>query len=916
MPPPKHALVDAAVKPTKRCHRRRRRRRQATVRSFFAAPPAAATASSLLTLPSPPSSSSPSPSPSSAPAPPPPPPVSIPSPPALSSSRSPPASPVFTLVRLLRRVDVPPRHAAHSLLLPTSSACLVDIPPVAPVRAPTHAALRAPLHSSMRLRSAQLAPTAPTVGLPHSHCHTKQSPVTSPATVQSDHDAQPPISRLSRRNKSRLSNQPNSAPSSSLSAAQYPVFNRHKSLPSLSRSCHTHRADKRPHALLSPPQLTKPPAKKKLHPFFAATAAAVSSAKEERAKTPKPPPPSSDAWTHPSATIHVNAVPPNNPWRPKPELFSLHPDREANDAACASQLPLPSRFRHQLESVHYSTSLNTPQARLHFPVVHHTSKNTNLWAEFYKNDSRIDVINGSSIRELVDWLRIWYEAPDASTCDSDADSTGSCFVDEADKKERVAVVTGRTGCGKSTIIATAARLVGLSVLEINASVCRTGKRIREIIGDALNTHRVTHARFKFSSARTAEQREAAKSQARTLIVFEDVDQLQEDEKGFWSAFQKLVAAGDCRRPIVCTATAFSSQMRHIFAEEKRPLDADMERLLINARIEQALNPPPLRYKHIFFSQRTERQSLAVLSRISGSEALDGLVDMKHCLAFLCQNDTRKAINLLQFWGSIGLVVPDLGQDGTSGNMKMSTRLAEAQGRIGLDVVQAMLQDFVAPSIFQAGSHNYVSEIKDKALQEPTKSGCLQNFDGQQAVPMLDAWCESLDTISFANMLRGQATRERLHRSQTLADCDEDVCLHSDLESLVVEADELDVAAIRFSGKYLSFADGVQQLRDVARHAMQGFHSTKHQAPRHTPYARRPIQSDYIPILRTMAVEHEKRHRSDRGMREGERHTRRTRSRSRKEGFSALELDPETISTLKKASIRRQERHTPSIKPFQ
>ncbi|KAI0560369.1 P-loop containing nucleoside triphosphate hydrolase [Gracilaria domingensis] len=893
---PKHALPTAAKPP-------KRRRRQASVRAFFAPqPPPPPKLPKLPKPPEPPSppcvsSSSPSPPSSQQPA----------AAPDRIAAAAPPPPPPFAPVCLAAAVDVPPAPAQPQPVLRVAVAVVaVDVPPArpsapapAPAPAPTPAS-RTPTRSSMRLRSASQRAAAAADQSPHeqphtividSDCDTKPSSATpSPLAVESDDDSERPISRLSRRNRSKLSKRPNSAPAFTASSL-HPFFNRQKPAPPApSRNSPADAAA--PNARPSPP--LPPPPKKKLHPFFTATAAALSSAKE-RSKPAKPPLPLLDAWHCPSATIHVNHAPPSQPWRLKPQLALPPPHDFVADANAFTQPPAAA-----------ATNLSpagqpSSQPCAPFQVVQHASKNTDLWAEFYKKDSRIDVINGSAIKQLVDWLRKWYEPPEESVSDSDAESTDSYFVAESDDKERVAVITGDTGCGKSTVIATAARHVGLSVLEINASTCRTGKKIREIIGDALSTHRVTHGRFKLSSTKRSKPKE------RTLIVFEDVDQLQDDEKGFWTTFQKLAASGDCRRPIVCTATTFSSKMRHIFAEVKPPMEADMQRLFISTRVDQALNPPPLPYKHICFLKRTDRQSLAVLARVSGSEAVKTVVDMEECLALLCRNDTRRALNLLQFWGSSGLVIPRFEKEEICEGKGSARRLIETQDRISLGVLQAVAHEFVTSFLFQWGSRNF--SIKILQSPGPLKPGSTDTSCSETAA--LDSWSETLDTLSSADMLRGHALTEKQDRSMASNGNGDILCMHSDLEGLLVQAEELDIAATRFSAKYLLCAHGAQQLRDISQDAIGGVLSVTHQTPLNIPCARRPIVTEYIPILRTMAVQYEREHARDKGSREGDRFARRTRSRSRREGFSALDLDPETISTLRKTSIRIRKE---SLKP--
>lgn len=706
----------------------------------------------------------------------------------------------------------------------------------------------------------------------------------------SSDESPPPISRLSRRRSNRLKS-PKSASSTPSTQPSLPATpnTSSKSLAKPTAPAHTR------------------PAKKKLHPFFAATAAAVSSAKE-RAKSQKPQLPLLDAWEAPSSTIHVNYIPPAHSFHFNAFSTVSAAPHHTGSSLCPS--PAPDAHKPGSPIFTYASLPAAPSSPVQNDcdrqlVNHHTLNNTNIWAEHYKNDSRIDVINGSAIKRLVDWLRDWYDNPQNIQTFSDDDSVHSFMTDTTEERERVAIITGATGCGKSTVVATAARHVGLSVLEINASTCRTGKRIREVIGDALSTHRVAHTRNPFSgrkAPKAGQQKDLP--QAKTLVVFEEVDVLHDDEKGFWTTFQKLASADNCRRPIICTATAFNSHMRQVFAEVKRPVEADLERIFIHAKADQPLNAPLLPYKHIHLAERTERQSVAVLTRISSSESVQSIIDMKQSLALLCHNDTRRAINLLHFWGSKGLHIAEMATArGENHDRYAAKSIIEAQDRIGLDVVRAVVQDFVASSIFCVGSKNYSMK------QEPSCRSDSNNSDpaetsGERNVT-LEAWSVSLEALSTADFIRGKTERQKAERNAALSCSCRDVCMHADLESVLVEAEELDVQAIYFSRKHLHFESGVHQLHDISSEATNELDSLQQQIPSRLPYSRWPVMADYIPMLRTMAVEHEKRSRDGPGMRGQDRCTRRTRSRSRKEGFSALDLDPETVSTLKKTSIQRE-----------
>lgn len=618
---------------------------------------------------------------------------------------------------------------------------------------------------------------------------------------------------------------------------------------------------------------------KKLHPFFAATTAAINNAKE-RTKRPRVVLEPVDPWTNAKATIHTNAAAPGIPLENcEASVQSRVDDIRVIDSD--EETETDPRFPY------YNTKFSLPSER---PVVSKVvCESSEAWAERYKNDRRIDVINGAKTKELIDWLREWYEKPQRSSEDEESIDSFMYPCPEGEGLERIAIVTGPVGCGKSTLVSNAARQLGLSVLEINASVCRTGKKIKEVIGDALNTHRIAHTNSLFSNS--SNKGEEKNSSAKTLVCFEEVDQLYDDEKGFWSMIQKLALAEDCKRPIVCTANDFTEQMKQLFIAPVSPIEVDFERLVVGSKIEPLQNP--IAFKHISFASRSERQATAVLNRVSTSEAVETLFDMTDCLAILCGNDMRRAINMLHFWGLRGLG----GDKQASSPKKRDRQMREAQDRVGADFIQACIPEHMGPVIFRAGSSNYAKRLS-RSKSSTSKAGTVDDSSA------LDAWTESLEMISCSDMMRGVMEEEVRERN----DCEgrevDSLCMHSDLDSLYSVSREMDNQGFRFSRAYLSFGRGGQHLGEIARQSFDHTETGTELMEGELPIPRRPVVIEYLPILKSMAFADERNMNKD--SKQKERPRRRTRSRTKQSGFCGLDLDPLTVSALKKSIVQREE----------
>ena len=233
-----------------------------------------------------------------------------------------------------------------------------------------------------------------------------------------------------------------------------------------------------------------------------------------------------------------------------------------------------------------------------------------LWCHLYGPVCSNDVCgNRQSAMRLASWLK----ARKSKMCakpqgrrrpaDSDSDSDDD-FIDphkassarnQADMWEsagdfNLVLLYGPPGAGKSSAIRAVALECGYSKIEINPSDKRNGKAILDMCGEATQSHGLTKWAGQSqggqlpeakSSLRGSKKRPAAKIPAGrgakalkreektiqdggldsassksgpdlSMIVFEEVDVLFEDERGFFGALATLSA--DTKRPIILTST--------------------------------------------------------------------------------------------------------------------------------------------------------------------------------------------------------------------------------------------------------------------------------------------------------------------------------------------------------------------------
>lgn len=651
--------------------------------------------------------------------------------------------------------------------------------------------------------------------------------------------------------------------------------------------------------------------KKPLHPFFATTASAVTFARE-RSRNPHTFPSICDAWTHPSATIHVNNTPPlifqSRFAKPFCQTRNVHV-RFPNKLSPISHTGVCSpRFYHLIS--HKSNSVSVRPTR---PAIKKEIDMSGLWAERYKTDARLDTINEHVAAELCDWLRAWYDKQ-GTTSDEVSDSEPSLLSELGEdgflgEKESIAIILGPVGCGKSTVIGSVARALRLSVLEINSGVCRTGRRVRDIVGEALRSHRVAglkDATFSLAGSTVCKKNgpfehdkcAANLSLARSLILFEEVDELQVDEKGFWSTVLDLASSTDCKRPIICTANSFTPTMRQFFLEERGVVRVDFDRLLINTKEDQLLNAAI--FKQIALSdRRSEREASSVLQRVALSEGIRAHRHLCDTLPVLYRNDIRKAVNQLQFWGSNG-IVDSCGVVHPGENVEKTVALSESQFGAVLNIIQSELDCPVIPSVILTGLSMY--SMKEEArigvsnIVEETDINCVST---------LDVWTTFLNAISECDVLSGGYMRQARTRNAEARLPTDAINMDSDLfQCFCMREDVLDVLLTSMPYDYKSLRTNTC-VREVALHANSLQHGSASMCPMMpaVPRARRPLVSDVIPTLVSMAcVEDNRTQKGNGGYGVSARPTRRTRLRARLCGFDAFDLDSATKAVLKELSI--------------
>ncbi|XP_047346063.1 ATPase family AAA domain-containing protein 5 isoform X2 [Vespa velutina] len=241
-----------------------------------------------------------------------------------------------------------------------------------------------------------------------------------------------------------------------------------------------------------------------------------------------------------------------------------------------------------------------------------------IWTQKYKPmNSRQIVGNEEGAKKLRDWLSHWRSSLHKEHGSSgDEFYSSDCSFTSKHENNQVAVLLGPHGTGKTATVYAVAEELGYSILEVNASSRRTGKRILKELDEATKSHRIKKNESK-SLVAAPILKEANNLPQNSLILLEDIDLIFEEDEGFISATSQLVS--NTKRPIVMTCKDVCPHLNKMAPEQNR----------------------------IYFQKVDGNRASTLLELISLAET--GSKISCECLTELLQNgDLRKALLQLQY----------------------------------------------------------------------------------------------------------------------------------------------------------------------------------------------------------------------------------------------------------------------------
>ena len=166
-----------------------------------------------------------------------------------------------------------------------------------------------------------------------------------------------------------------------------------------------------------------------------------------------------------------------------------------------------------VDKVKYKTAVKSGTTILHWSTLE-SAVETQLWTDQYAPHSVRDIIgHGEVVKTLNNWLVKW-------SADTPKDKD----------KERGALLSGPPGIGKTTLAHLVSRAAGYSVIEFNASDCRSAKQMKELFENAVRSGVVGQRR---------------------VIIMDEVDGMSSGDRGGVGELAALIRISTF--PIICIA---------------------------------------------------------------------------------------------------------------------------------------------------------------------------------------------------------------------------------------------------------------------------------------------------------------------------------------------------------------------------
>uniref|UniRef100_A0A0C9RI96 ATAD5 protein n=1 Tax=Fopius arisanus TaxID=64838 RepID=A0A0C9RI96_9HYME len=186
-----------------------------------------------------------------------------------------------------------------------------------------------------------------------------------------------------------------------------------------------------------------------------------------------------------------------------------------------------------------------------------------VWTQKYRPLAARQIVgNEEAAMKLKSWLEAWRSTGrDDYSSGEEFYSSDNSFQNNLETNQ-VAVLLGPYGAGKTASVYAVAEELGYTVLELNASSRRPGKKILKDFEEATKSHRI-----KKTDPGSQIKLKSEKIPQNSLILVEDVDLVFDEDEGFVSATCQL--ATNTKRPIVMTCRGVCAHLNRLAAQQMR-----------------------------------------------------------------------------------------------------------------------------------------------------------------------------------------------------------------------------------------------------------------------------------------------------------------------------------------------------------
>lgn len=299
--------------------------------------------------------------------------------------------------------------------------------------------------------------------------------------------------------------------------------------------------------------------------------------------------------------------------------------------------------------------------------------------------------------KLKTWLEAWQTPVREDYSSSEEFYSSDNSYQNSLETNQVAVLLGPHGSGKTASVYAVAEELGYTVLELNASSRRPGKKILKDFEEATKSHRIKKSDLGLQVMKSE------KIPQNSLILVEDVDLVFDEDEGFVSATCQL--ASNTKRPIVMTCRGTCAHLNRLAPQQMR----------------------------IYYQGVAGDRAGALLELITLAEA--GTQLPHYCVdKLLARGDLRRAVHQLQY-----LVLSGLPQ---------SCQVPRAFGENLWQDVKSNVYKPAVKSDKRMGKRKQKAErLKEKQENQDT----LENKETKETIDVLQNLSDDLETISlFSN----------------------------------------------------------------------------------------------------------------------------------------------------------------------